>query len=78
MSITRIAARYAKPLLELADEKKVTEAVKNDLVNFSDICVSNRDFVLMLKSPIITNFKKAEILKQIFDKKSEPANGRFF
>ena len=78
MSITRIAARYAKPLLELADEKKVTEAVKNDLVNFSEICASNRDFVLMLKSPIITNFKKAEILKQIFDKKVNPLTAAFF
>lgn len=78
MSITRIAARYAKPLLELAEEKKVTEAVKADMVNFTSLCEGNREFVLMLKSPIITNLKKAEILKAIFENKVNPLTSAFF
>ncbi|MEQ8469975.1 MAG: ATP synthase F1 subunit delta [Marinoscillum sp.] len=69
MSITRIAVRYAKPLLALAEEHKSLEAVKKDMEDFAALCKTNRDFVAMLKSPIIPNLKKAEILKLIFDKK---------
>lgn len=66
MSINRIAARYARPLLDLADEKNVLDKVRKDILNFSEICNTNREFVLMLKSPIIPHAKKAAILKAIF------------
>ena len=78
MSTKRIAARYAKPLLELAESMKVIENVKNDMVHFSSICASNRDFELMLKSPIITNLKKASILSKIFDGKVNALTSTFF
>lgn len=78
MSVTRIAARYAKPLLELAQEKNVLEQVKDDLTNFTELCKSNRDFMLMLKSPIIPHIKKAAILKAIFGKKVNEITARFF
>ncbi len=78
MSTTRIAARYAKPLLELADSMKVTEAVKDDMINFSKLCADNREFALMLKSPIIKHLKKAEILKKVFDKKVNKLTSTFF
>ncbi len=66
MSSGRIAVRYAIPLLELAEEKNILEQVKNDMESFSALCKENRDFSLMLKSPIIPHLKKAEILKKIF------------
>jgi len=69
MSNTRLAARYATPILELADQQGVLEEVKNDMKLFLDLCKSNRELALMLKSPIIPHLKKAEILKKIFDKK---------
>lgn len=69
MSNTRLAARYATPILELADEQGVLEEVKNDMKMFLDLCKSNRDLALMLKSPIIPHLKKAAILKSIFGKK---------
>lgn len=70
MSNQRIAARYAKPLLDLADEKKVLEQVRADMENFVRLCDEERDFLLMLRSPIIPHLKKAEILHKIFDGKS--------
>lgn len=70
MSNTRVAHRYAKPLLELAQEKKVLEAVKEDMADFVNLCEGNREFLLMLRSPIIPHLKKAEILKKIFKGKS--------
>lgn len=66
MSASRIASRYAKPILELAEEKKVLDKVKNDMEQFVEICKGNRDFDLMLKSPIIPHLKKANILAKIF------------
>ena len=69
MSDGRIAARYAKPLLELAEEKKVLDEVKDDMDSFVSICNESRDFSLMLKSPIIPHFKKADILKKAFSGK---------
>ncbi|GAB4251028.1 MAG: ATP synthase F1 subunit delta [Ekhidna sp.] len=69
MSEGRIAVRYAKPILELAEENKVLDKVKADMEAFSGICKENRDFSLMLKSPIIPHLKKAEILKKTFSGK---------
>ncbi|MEO1256666.1 MAG: ATP synthase F1 subunit delta [Bacteroidota bacterium] len=69
MSNGRIAARYAKPILELAEEKNVLDEVKEDMQSFATLCEESRDFVLMLKSPIIPHLRKAEILKKTFDGK---------
>lgn len=70
MSNARIAHRYARPLLELAVENKVLDAVKEDMADFAKLCEENREFLLMLRSPIIPHLKKAEILKKIFTGKS--------
>lgn len=69
MSSRRIALRYARPLLDLAEEQKALEPVKADMQNFAELCSENRDFLLMLRSPIIPHLRKAEILKQIFSGK---------
>lgn len=77
MSISRIAIRYSKPLLALAEEQKVLETVKADMLNFNDLCKTNKDFVLMLKSPIIPHLRKAEILRKIFGGKVAPLTSTF-
>ena len=69
MSEQRIASRYARPLLELANEQGCLEEVMADMVNFKSLCDTNRDFVLMLKNPIIPHLKKLSVLKEIFSKK---------
>lgn len=66
MSAGRIAIRYARPLLELAEEKKILDQVKADMISFKAICESDRQFVNMLRSPIIAHLKKADILRKIF------------
>ena len=53
MSLIRLASRYSKSLLQLAKENKKLEEVYQDMTLLHQICTSNRDFVLMLKSPII-------------------------
>lgn len=71
MSAGRVAARYAKPILELAEEKGVLDKVLEDMKMFAGLCESNKDFALMLKSPIISHLKKASILKEVFTGKVE-------
>ena len=70
MSNLRIAHRYAKPLMELAEEKKVRDKVNDDMIGFVNLCEESREFLLMLRSPIIPHLKKAEILNKIFKGKS--------
>lgn len=77
MSSTKIAARYAKPLLELAEEKKLLDKVYADIQSVSSICNGNRDFVLMLKSPLISHLKKADILSRIFKGKIQDLSNDF-
>ncbi len=65
---SRVAIRYAKSLVSLADEKGLLEDVKNDMQLIFDTCKNSRDLRLMLKSPIIYNDKKLSILKEVFAK----------
>lgn len=67
MKETRVAIRYAKSLLGLAKDQDVLELVKNDMVLISQTCAENRDFQVMLKSPIVKADKKLSILKAIFE-----------
>ncbi|MCE7996535.1 MAG: ATP synthase F1 subunit delta [Roseivirga sp.] len=66
MSEHRIASRYAKSLLGLADEKGMLEEVNKDMLMFSQLAEENYEFVLMLKSPVVTHDKKLAILNKVF------------
>ena len=66
---SRAASRYIKSLLDLAVEQKALEQVHNDMLMFSKIVDSNRDFTLMLRNPIIKHDTKRAILRKIFQGK---------
>ncbi len=57
----RLASRYAKSLIDLAIEKGQLEKVFADMQWLQAVCKSNRDFVNLLRSPII----KADTKKKI-------------
>jgi F-type H+-transporting ATPase subunit delta len=69
MKETRIAVRYAKALFELALEQKITEDIFADMHLVANVCTENRDFRLMLSSPIIKGDKKQAVMKLIFEGK---------
>ncbi len=66
MASSLIAKRYAKALIGLAIELNVVEETKADMELVLSICQSNKDFVQMLKSPVIRIDKKQKVLKVIF------------
>ena len=58
----RLAGRYAKSLIGLAIEQNQLENVYQDMVLLQSVCKNNRDFVILLKSPVVTPDKKVSIL----------------
>ncbi|MEI6122402.1 MAG: ATP synthase F1 subunit delta [Bacteroidota bacterium] len=66
MKTGRIAIRYAKALFDLALEENVLESVHADMVALQNVCVANRDFRLLLQSPIISQDKKISVFKVLF------------
>ena len=59
MKETRVAKRYAKSLISLAEERQVLEQVKEDMVIIKSVGEENRDFNNMLKSPVVKTDKKS-------------------
>lgn len=69
MAESRVAARYVKSLLGLAVEQGVLEEVHKDMLLFARVCKDNRQFVNLLRSPIVRHENKRAVLKKIFAKK---------
>ncbi len=65
MQNPRLAARYAKSVLDLAIERNSVEAVLADMQVIHRICVQNRDFEVMLRSPVINGDKKLSVINEI-------------
>jgi F-type H+-transporting ATPase subunit delta len=75
-NISHIAVPYAKALFEFAMEKNAVESVHKDMKSLASLCKSNRDFLLMLKSPILKTEKKQRIITAVFsDNVSEITRG---
>ena len=63
---SQVATRYAKSLLDFALERNELEAVAADMALIANTCASSKDLRLMLKSPIIKQEKKLEVIKKVF------------
>ena len=66
MGTLLIAQRYAKALFDLSVEMNVVEDVKSDMELILSVCSSNKDFMLMLKSPVIRHEKKISVIEKVF------------
>ena len=61
----RLAARYAKSLIDLATEKGQLEAVYADAQYLQAVTKASRDFANLLRSPIIKADKKLQIIEAV-------------
>ena len=61
----RIASRYAKSLIDLSIEKGSLEEAYKDMQYLSAVSKANKDFVNLLKSPVIAPDKKQSILEAV-------------
>jgi F-type H+-transporting ATPase subunit delta len=69
MSETQVATRYAKSIIDLAVEQSALELVKKDFELFIETCRANPELQAILKNPIISLEKKANILDGLFGDK---------
>ena len=62
---TRLATRYAKSLLDLAVERNELEKALADMEWLQAVCKGNRDFVVLLRSPVIKPDTKIKIVEAV-------------
>ena len=77
MSVQRIASRYAKSLIDLADEQGNLERVFEDILHFKQVC-DVRDFYLLMKSPIVKASTKRKIFHRLFGEQYDKLTLAFF
>lgn len=65
MQNPRLAGRYAKSLVDLATEKGQLEQVYADMKYLQAVCKNSRDFVNLLKSPVIKADQKNSIITAV-------------
>ena len=78
MADQRVAARYAKSLLDLGKEMGTLDAVKADMDLLTKTMAESRELRLLLRNPIVKHDKKLAILKAIFEGKVSDMTLRFF
>lgn len=78
MSEFKVASRYAKSLIGLAQEQGSLEVVKTDLEQFMAVLKSNPELSAVLRNPIIKQDKKRNILRGIFQEKITPLLVSYF
>jgi F-type H+-transporting ATPase subunit delta len=61
----RLAARYAKALIDLSIEKDQLENVFADVQWLESLCKQSREFAVVLKSPVIKPDKKEKIIDAV-------------
>tara|TARA_B100001758_G_scaffold247626_1_gene266241 strand:- start:2570 stop:3127 length:558 start_codon:yes stop_codon:yes gene_type:complete len=66
MKQSLVGTRYAKALLQLAIDQKVLDRVYEDMTVISKLFLTNKDFLILIKSPIVKTDKKIQIIKKIF------------
>ena len=76
MSVQRIASRYAKSLIDLSQEQGKLERTLEDVKSFKKV-TENRDFYLLLKSPVVSASKKLSILDALFKGKYDELTNSF-
>lgn len=77
MSSFRLASRYSKSLLQLAQERNALETVYTEVVGIHALTAGSKELRLLLKSPIITPDKKLAVLKKLFDGKVSELTYKF-
>lgn len=77
MSHFRVARRYARALITLAEEQNKLETVVGDLNRISTLIGSSRELVLFLKNPSFGKDKKRKVLDVLLSKMVDELTHKF-
>jgi F-type H+-transporting ATPase subunit delta len=78
MSELTVASRYAKSLIDLAEEQNAVDAVKTDMDFFLKTLKQNPQLSAVVANPIISHSKKTGILNDLFGSKVNKLTIAFF
>ncbi len=78
MSEITVAYRYAKSLIDLAQENNTLEATKEDMAFFVQTLKANTQLQAVLRNPIVSHDKKVKVLQAIFGGKVSASTEAFF
>ncbi|MCU7547483.1 ATP synthase F1 subunit delta [Chitinophagaceae bacterium LB-8] len=67
MPSPRLASRYAKSLIDLAQETGQLEKIYSDMMLLQGLTKSSKDFLNLLRSPIVKADKKIKIVDAVTD-----------
>ena len=73
----KIASRYAKSLVELAQEKGALDRIQADMQLINASCEESRELIVFLKSPIIRTDKKQAVMHELFGSRVHEITARF-
>ncbi|HSC54861.1 MAG TPA: ATP synthase F1 subunit delta [Phnomibacter sp.] len=73
----RLAARYAKSLIELATEQNQLEEIKSEVEFILSIFSSSKEFRVLMSSPIIKPEKKLSVLHAVGQDRFSPLMASF-
>jgi len=75
---TKLSRRYAKSLFDLAEERKLSDAVFSDMELVRRVSAASRDFRKLMQNPTVNTDKKLAVLKLIFGGKVNDITLSFF
>jgi F-type H+-transporting ATPase subunit delta len=73
----RLASRYAKSILDLAVERGQLEKVYDDMLYLQQLTKGSRDFLNLLRSPIVSSDKKLAVIDSVIGKNVTELTGAF-
>ncbi len=68
MQNPRVAGRYAKSLVGLAQEQNQLETVYADMKYLQDLCRQSKSFTNLLRSPVVRNDIKEKVIGEVVSK----------
>ncbi|HXG38607.1 MAG TPA: ATP synthase F1 subunit delta [Bacteroidota bacterium] len=77
MISTRVTRRYARALMDLAEEQKQLDRVVEDFELLQRVTKESKEFHLFLKSPVVKKEKKKEIFSSLFGTTIGPLTSSF-
>ncbi len=73
----RLAARYAKSIIDLCVEQNSLDETLADMQYLSGVCNESKDFTNLLRSPVINADKKHRIIDAVVGAKLKPLSKAF-
>jgi len=73
----RLASRYAKSLIDLAEENGQLEQVHADMLYLQQLTKMSREFLNLLRSPIVSSDKKQAAIDSVIGKNVSALTGAF-